>query len=51
MYRYGYGTAVDYTQSLKWFLEAADDKDGYSNYMLGDIYDYGMGNIKSDQKK
>lgn len=51
MYRYGYGTELNYKLSFEWFKKAADKNDGYSYYMLGDIYDYGMGDIKANPKK
>ena len=51
MYGNGYGTVINYKLSFDFCKKAADENDGYSYYMLGDIYDSGMGDIKSNPKK
>ena len=51
MYRYGEGSEINYKKAYEWFKKAVDNNDAYSNYMLGDIYENGMGDIKQDNKK
>ena len=49
-YKYGYGVAKNYTESIKWLLCSAEHGDAQAQNALGDSYEWGRG-VEKDMTK
>jgi hypothetical protein len=50
-YKNGWGTPIDYNQSLYWIEQAANEKDDNALYTLGYYYLKGLANLEPDYNK